>query len=111
MNLAVEPAAPSSVPLVTADSGNVLNAGIPIYTNSIHIGTANAFMTVFLVSLIVLAILGGILVLGYAVSVAVGRLRVRRGKEAQFDYLAFVEAWLMRLVSAWLHLGVFRENN
>ncbi|KAF8210116.1 hypothetical protein K438DRAFT_1809034 [Mycena galopus ATCC 62051] len=48
------------VQTVTADSPNILQAGIPIYVNSIHIATANAFMTVFLVGLIVVAIALGV---------------------------------------------------
>jgi hypothetical protein len=99
MNLALGPSVVGPVPLVNAS--NSLDAGIPIYANSIHIGTANAFMTVFLVSLIVLAIAGAILACGYGVAVAIQKKRTRKGKEqVQFDYPSFVHAWLVRLVSA-----------
>ncbi|KAJ6557200.1 hypothetical protein B0H10DRAFT_2121062 [Mycena sp. CBHHK59/15] len=41
---------------VTDQSSNVLQAGVPIYVNSIHIATANAFMTTFLIGLIAMTI-------------------------------------------------------
>ncbi|KXN90883.1 Flavin carrier protein 1 [Leucoagaricus sp. SymC.cos] len=96
-NLAMQPAVQGEVQVVTQGSANVLNAGIPIYTNTIHIGTANAFMTAFIVALIVLVIGGAVLVCGYGVAVAIRQSRIRKGKEAQFDYFSFVKAWLVRL--------------
>ncbi|KAJ3576785.1 hypothetical protein NP233_g209 [Leucocoprinus birnbaumii] len=97
MNLALQPSVVGPVPVI--NSTNSLEAGIPIYANSMHIGTANAFMTVFVVSLIVLAIAGAILACGYGVAVAIRRLRIRKGtgKLSRFDYFAFVKAWLVRL--------------
>lgn len=100
MNLAGQPAVQGEVQTVTADSENVLEAGIPIYVNSIHIGTANAFMTAFIVSLIVLVIVLGLLACGYGVTIVVRRSREKKGKDTTFDYFSFVQAWLLRLVSA-----------
>lgn len=109
MNLTkVQTAVQGDVQTVTADSSNVLQAGIPIFTNSIHIGTANAFMTVFLVSLIVLAIVLALLALGYGVTTILQRAKARKGKEVGFDYLPFAQAWLVRLVST--PLGFFWES-
>jgi hypothetical protein len=55
------------VQTVTAQSTNVLDAGIPIYANSIGIATANAFMTAFFSALILLAIALALLVIIYGV--------------------------------------------
>ncbi|KAF9461326.1 hypothetical protein BDZ94DRAFT_1221694 [Collybia nuda] len=65
--LAVDSGAQGEVQTVTSSSSNVLQAGIPIYVNSIHIATANAFMTVLLCTLILFGIALGMFVLGYAV--------------------------------------------
>lgn len=110
-NLAMQPAVQGEVQTVTADSSNVLEAGIPIYANSIHIGTANAFMTSFIVCLIVLVIAFGLLACGYVIAVAIRRTRARKGKEAGFDYFSFVQAWLLRLVSAPLRIIRGRSTN
>lgn len=88
------------VATVTQSSDNVLQAGIPIYTNSIGISTANAFMSVFLVALIYAAIVLASLGLGYAVSVLLSRsaLAERRPRINQFrdDYASFARAWGLR---------------
>ncbi|KAF9449170.1 TRP-domain-containing protein, partial [Macrolepiota fuliginosa MF-IS2] len=96
-NLAMQPAVQGEVQTVTAGSSNVLEAGIPIYANSIHIGTANAFTTTFIVSLIVLVVVVAVLGLGYAVALAIRRSRTRKGKETGFDYFSFVQSWCVRL--------------
>lgn len=98
MNLAqVRTAVQGEVQTVTSDSSNVLQAGIPIFTNSIHIGTGNAFMTVFLVSLIVLAVGLALLALGYLATAVVQRMKTRKGKNMKLDYPSFTQAWLVRL--------------
>jgi hypothetical protein len=80
---------------VTAASSNVLEAGVPIYVNSIHIATANAFTTVFLISLILIAIAIALFGLGYG---AVFALRhTARGQELIEAYPSFVRAWALRL--------------
>ncbi|KAJ7262283.1 hypothetical protein B0H12DRAFT_1105108 [Mycena haematopus] len=88
------------VQTVTDDSSNVLQAGIPIYVNSIHIATANAFMTVFLVGLIVVAIALGIAGLLYGLLYAMNRFQW--GKEhtrykLKSSYSAYIRAWALRL--------------
>ncbi|KAF8891632.1 hypothetical protein BD779DRAFT_1437472, partial [Infundibulicybe gibba] len=44
------------VQTVTNETSNVLEAGVPIFVNSIHIASANAFMTIFISILILIAI-------------------------------------------------------
>ncbi|XP_006460701.1 hypothetical protein AGABI2DRAFT_185054 [Agaricus bisporus var. bisporus H97] len=96
-HLAIQPAVQGQVQTVTDDSSNVLEAGIPIYSNSLHIGTANAFMTSFIVCLIVLAIGLALLACGYFILFTIRRARMRKGKMTSFDYRSFVQAWLLRL--------------
>ena len=88
---------------VTQSSPNVLQAGIPIYVNSVNVGTANAFMTVFICSLILVAILLSLLGLGYAVLVALcrrgGDTEERYG-EWKRAYPNFARAWALRMVRA-----------
>ncbi|KAH9957895.1 hypothetical protein BC827DRAFT_1222160 [Russula dissimulans] len=55
------------VETVTPQSSNVLEAGIPIYVNTIGIATANAFMTVFFSALIFLAVTMTVLAITYGV--------------------------------------------
>lgn len=89
-----------TVQLVTATSSNVLQAGVPIYVEYVGIATANAFMTIFLVALMVLAILTATLALGYGVVVLASRKtqynNISRRREL---YPAFAFAWLLRVVS------------
>lgn len=90
------------VQLVTQSSSNVLQAGVPIYVNSVGIATANAFMTVFLVVLIVAALLLTILSVGYCVLAASSRYgRRKEGYLADWKsrYPSFARAWLLRIVS------------
>lgn len=88
------------VQLVTASSSNVLQAGVPIYVGYVGIATANAFMTIFFVALILLAILTAVLVLGYGIVVLISRqtkyTSFLRRREL---YPAFACAWLLRVVS------------
>lgn len=93
-----------TVQVVTATSSNVLQAGVPIYVEYVGIATANAFMTIFLVTLMVLAILTATLLLGYGGLVLAGQ----RGKYTDLFrrrelYPAYAYAWLLRVVSVeWL---------
>jgi len=93
-----------TVQLVTATSNNVLQAGVPIYVEYVGIATANAFMTIFLVALILLAILSATLLLGYGVVVLVDqRMKSTDLFRRRELYPAFAYAWLLRVVSVeWL---------
>ncbi|KAG5643597.1 hypothetical protein DXG03_000605 [Asterophora parasitica] len=94
------------VQTVTTSSSNVLQAGIPIYVNSLHIGTANAFMTTFLISLILIACVLAVFLLGLGLVFALGLRRDEEGKAAlKSMYLSFVRAWTIRvwtLKDSWL---------
>ncbi|CAA7261772.1 unnamed protein product [Cyclocybe aegerita] len=88
------------VQTVTAVSSNVLQAGVPIYVNSIHIATANAFMTVFLIVLCLFAIAAAVFAIGYGIMSLVERKRSRAHKSAVplgFDCPSFVMSWVLRL--------------
>ncbi|KAI0074157.1 TRP-domain-containing protein [Panus rudis PR-1116 ss-1] len=92
-----------NVQTVTSDSANVLQAGLPIYVNSIGIATANAFMTIFFVVLILLAIVLAALGLGYLVLLGLSRTSWGRRREQKLDtaisaYPAFAQAWGLRMV-------------
>ncbi|KIJ61350.1 hypothetical protein HYDPIDRAFT_177090 [Hydnomerulius pinastri MD-312] len=89
-----------TVQLVTSSSDNVLQAGVPIYVNSVGIATANAFMTIFLVALMLLAILLAALAVGYGILVLASRRsqgKVNRYLEWKQQYPAFARAWLLRV--------------
>lgn len=90
-----------TVATVTPESANVLQAGIPIYVNTIGIATANAFMTVFLVALIYAAIVLAGLALAYLLLWWVSRYEwARRRMEITTDLRAsfpnFARAWGLR---------------
>lgn len=88
------------VQLVTPSSTNVLQAGVPIYVNFIGISTANSFMTVFLVVLMIAGLLLAVLSVGYCVLVATSQYRRRtEGCVADwcYRYPSFVRAWLLRI--------------
>ena len=98
------PAHPNSqreVQTVTTSSSNVLQAGIPIYVNSIHIATANAFMSVFICGLILLACAAGVFLLAYGVLFAMGHLAANRDDQwmPSSTYRSFIYAWCFRLVN------------
>ncbi|KAF5386059.1 hypothetical protein D9615_002462 [Tricholomella constricta] len=89
-----------AVQTVTASSSNVLQAGIPIYVNSLHIATANAFMTVFLCSLILIACVLGVFLFGLALVFILGVFRRQeedRKARLKSAYLSFIRAWGIRL--------------
>jgi hypothetical protein len=83
------------VQTVTAQSSNVLDAGIPIYANTIGIATANTFMTAFFSALILLAIALALLVIIYGVIALRFRSRPHWVK-TQFPIVA--RSWLLRIV-------------
>ncbi|KAJ7502727.1 hypothetical protein B0H11DRAFT_2187957 [Mycena galericulata] len=88
------------VQTVTSDSSNILQAGIPIYVNSIHIATANAFMTTFLVSLIVVAIALAVAALAYGALYAANHFHwgtPEKRHRLKSSYLAYIRAWALRL--------------
>ncbi|KAI1796523.1 TRP-domain-containing protein [Ganoderma leucocontextum] len=88
------------VATVTQDSSNVLQAGIPIYTNSIGIATANAFMTALFLALILAAITLSSLALVYGVCILLGHTKLARRHpgidEFRSRYLSFARAWCLR---------------
>ena len=89
-----------NVATVTDDSSNVLQAGIPIYANSIGIATANAFMTVFFVALILAALVLGVLAIIFGATVLLCRsdLAKRHPRIVEFRerYPSFARAWGLR---------------
>lgn len=88
-----------TVQTVTADSSNILQAGVPIYVNTLHIATANAFMTVFLTVLILSAIAITTLGLIYATLLALTtRRKTIMWKELLRSYPCYLRAWALRLV-------------
>jgi len=91
-----------NVQTVTPESSNVLQAGVPIYVNSINIATANAFTTVFIVVLIMFAIAVGVFALGYGFLLLKDRTSGKKKSttpHSRFDYPSFVLSWFLRLVS------------
>jgi hypothetical protein len=90
---------------VTSGSANVLQAGVPIYVNSVFVATANAFMTVFICVLTLVAIALTTFSLGYLGLLA---LNSHRDKPAAHRadisraYLPYLKAWSLRLVSSTL---------
>ncbi|KAJ7497191.1 hypothetical protein FB451DRAFT_1210438 [Mycena latifolia] len=88
------------VQTVTDDSSNILQAGIPIYVNSLHIATANAFMTTFLICLIIVAVALTLAGLVYAALYAANRSRLGTEEARQrlkSAYPAYIKAWGLRL--------------
>ncbi|KAI6127346.1 hypothetical protein F5141DRAFT_1087305 [Pisolithus sp. B1] len=89
-----------TVQLVTSSSSNVLQAGIPIYVNYVGIATANAFMTIFLIALMVLAIFLLIVAIGYGISVLLtrrNRVKATSLPDLQERFTGWARAWLLRL--------------
>ncbi|KAF9484418.1 TRP-domain-containing protein [Pholiota conissans] len=88
------------VQTVTAVSSNVLQAGVPIYVNTLHIATANAFMTVFLCMLCVLGVASAVFVFGYGLLQVTKFMQFRKyhaGMVRSFDYRSFVLSWCIRI--------------
>lgn len=89
------------VATVTPESANVLQAGIPIYANTIGIATANAFMTVFLVGLIFAAIILAGLAVAFGLLWWMGRYewarrRIEITTDLRTSFPAFARAWGLR---------------
>ncbi|KAF8629196.1 hypothetical protein AX17_005781 [Amanita inopinata Kibby_2008] len=88
------------VQTVTADSSNILQAGIPIYVNSLHIATANAFMTIFLIILVLSAIAIAAFVLIYLILFILERQDPRTRstwRDLRHDYPHLARAWVLRM--------------
>ena len=83
------------VQTVTAQSPNVLDAGVPIYANTIGIATANTFMTAFFSALILLAVALALLTIMYGVIALSSRNRSHWIK-TRFPVVA--RSWLLRIV-------------
>ena len=101
-NVGVRQTVKGEVQTVTDDSSNVLQAGVPIYVNSLFISTTNAFMTIFIVALIVLAITLALFSVGYAAHYLAKRRS--KGFVRGLDYLSYVKAWTLRIVCALVFL-------
>jgi hypothetical protein len=96
------------VQTVTAASSNVLQAGIPIYVNSLHIATANAFMTVFICGLVLAACAVGVYLLAYGVFLIMGLVTPILGREETTGrtYRSFIYPWCIRLVNKYFNICV-----
>ncbi|KAG9220794.1 hypothetical protein CCMSSC00406_0002606 [Pleurotus cornucopiae] len=91
----------TDVQTVTSASSNVLQAGVPIYVSSVHIPTANASTTIFLVSLMVLAITVAIFAVGRVLLIISQRRNWKRTKleRATTAFPWFVKAWFLRVTA------------
>jgi Transient receptor potential (TRP) ion channel/ML-like domain len=93
------------VETVTSQSSNVLDAGVPIYVNTIGIATANAFMTAFFSALILLAITLTLLLLTYGVVALTSRHEYTHSPwrtnltNVKIRFRSFARAWGLRIVS------------
>ncbi|KAJ3881828.1 hypothetical protein F5051DRAFT_396186 [Lentinula edodes] len=88
------------VAVVTSESDNVLSAGIPIYVSTINIATANAFMTVFLCTIMLIAIAIFVFGVGWASLLAMEQFRLgpdERRSRLKRAYPSWVRAWILRL--------------
>ena len=89
------------VQTVTSQSSNVLDAGVPIYVNTIGIATANAFMTAFFSALILLAITLALLLIIYGVASLASRQASTSPHwlaEIKPRFPLFALAWGLRIV-------------
>lgn len=92
----------NEVQTVTKASSNVLEAGVPIYVNGLGIATANAFMSVFLVTLIFIAITLAVLAIFYGILLLFSRSSSSKPtwvRDIQDRFPVFARAWALRLVS------------
>ncbi|KAI0253982.1 hypothetical protein BJV78DRAFT_1187714 [Lactifluus subvellereus] len=88
------------VQTVTSQSSNVLDAGVPIYVNTIGIATANAFMTAFFSGLVLLAITSALLLMIYGVIVLTSRhkhVHSPRLTDIKARFPIFARAWGLRV--------------
>jgi hypothetical protein len=103
---------------VTTNSANVLDAGIPVYVTSIGVGTANAFVSVFVTGLIVVAVYMAVCALGWGVGwgwrwwmkrrrggKGEEMVNTEKGVEADEGWMVYypwwVKSWGVRVVSFW----------
>ena len=89
------------VQTVTSQSPNVLDAGVPIYVNTIGIATANAFMTAFFSALILLAITLALLLIIYGVVTLASHQAYSSPHwlaEIKPRFPLFARAWGLRIV-------------
>ena len=89
------------VQTVTSQSPNVLDAGVPIYVNTIGIATANAFMTAFFSALILLAITLALLLTIYGVATLAARKEYTSPHwltEIKPRFPLFARTWGLRIV-------------
>jgi hypothetical protein len=84
---------------VTTTSSNVLEAGIPIYVNSIGLPTANGMVTILFTTLMLASALVIASGLGYACSRWLLRPRKNDWDRWSEVYLHLVRAWALRFVS------------
>jgi hypothetical protein len=82
-------------PTVTPQSSNVLDAGVPIYVNTIGVATANAFMTVFFSALILIAATLALLIMIYGVIALSSRTR---SLPVKTQFPSFARSWGLRIV-------------
>jgi Transient receptor potential (TRP) ion channel/ML-like domain len=94
------------VETVTAQSPNVLDAGVPIYVNTIGIATANTFMTAFFSALILLAITSLLLLTVYGMIALTSyheRVHSPWRTDIKIRFPIFARAWGQRIVSCLTH--------
>ncbi|TFK25233.1 TRP-domain-containing protein [Coprinopsis marcescibilis] len=88
------------VQTVTPNSDNVLDAGLPIYVNSLHVSVSNGFMTVFLCGLMLFGLAVALLAIGYGVHILVKKRAEKKNakpEESTFNYLSFARSWILRI--------------
>ena len=103
-NTLPRPLVARDVQTVTSQSPNVLDAGVPIYVNTIGIATANAFMTAFFSALILLAITLALLLILYGVVTLASRQAYTRPHwlaEIKPRFPLFARAWGLRIVRSY----------
>ncbi|OCB92087.1 TRP-domain-containing protein [Sanghuangporus baumii] len=89
---------------VTVTESNVLNAGIPVYVNSLGISTANAFMSIFFTLLMLVAIVLFVFGMGWLFLFFVTKRKEKRGRDAgkleewKQGYAGFCKSWALRLI-------------
>jgi hypothetical protein len=94
------------VATVTTTSSNVLDAGIPIYANTLNISSANAFMTVFFIVLISVAVALGIAVVALLTTIVLvrfGLIKHERAIRLKETLPTAIKSWFLRLVSLVSH--------
>lgn len=95
--------AAGDVQTVTRTSGNILQAGVPIYVNEMGIATANAFMTVLFSALILMAAAMVVLTLAYLAILAMSPKSGKRQDlytEMSYRFPILARSWGIRLVSS-----------